>query len=227
LDILHFTLEIQMSMSAKKNYGWAGMVIGVLALVIVPFMIWGERVDEWTGVFLETAHGKPLLVVSVLGGLLASDILFPVPSSIVSTGCGMLLGLTVGALTSLAGMVVSCGIGYWLGRICGRPMAVKMCGEKELDRFEAVSDKFGLWALVIARPVPVLAEVSVLFAGVSKISFSRFMFVTSLSNLGVSLVYAGIGAYADEWNSFLLAFFAGICVPGIIMLLARGRISRR
>ncbi len=194
------------------------MVAGVLALVIVPFMIWGDRVDGWTSVFLESAHGKPMLVMGVLGGLLASDILFPVPSSLVSTGCGMLLGLTVGALTSLVGMIVSCVSGYWLGRICGRPMAVKMCGEKDLDRFEAVSEKFGLWALVIARPVPVLAEVSVLFAGVSRISFSRFMFVTSLSNLGMSVVYAGIGAYAAELNSFLLAFFAGVCLPGLLML---------
>lgn len=203
-----------------KKLGWSVLIVFLFALIIVPFMIWGERVDAWTNTFLETAQGRPVLVAGVLGGLLASDIIFPVPSSIVSTACGLFLGVTLGTLTSLAGMVVSCGLGYWIGRICGRPAAIKLVGEKDIERFERVSRRFGLWALVIARPVPVLAEVSVVFAGLSRMSFGRFMFITALSNLGVSLVYAVIGACAAELNSFLLAFFAGICLPGIVILVA-------
>jgi uncharacterized membrane protein YdjX (TVP38/TMEM64 family) len=206
-----------MRSDGHKRFGWSFLVVSFLALVIVPYVIWGDQIDAWTSGFLETAHGKPGLAAGVLGGLLASDILFPVPSSIVSTACGLFLGVTLGALTSLIGMVISCGLGYWLGRICGRPVAVKLVGERDLKNFEGFSSRYGIWALVLARPVPVLAEVSVLFAGVSRMSFGRFMLATSLSNMGISVGYAAIGAYAADMNSFLIAFMAGICVPGLVM----------
>jgi len=197
------------------------MVGGLLALIIVPFMIWGAKVDAWTESFLEEAGSRPFLVAGVLGGLLGSDILFPIPSSIVSTGCGLLLGFTMGTLTSLAGMTVSCLLGFWLGASGGRPVANILVGGEGLARFQDMSRKYGLWAIVIARPVPVLAEVSVLFAGMGGISFTRFMLISTLSNLGVSMVYAAIGAYSASINSFLMAFLAGISVPGIAMLLLR------
>lgn len=192
-----------------------------MALIIVPFMIWGAKVDAWTESFLEEAGSRPFLVAGVLGGLLGSDILFPVPSSIVSTGCGMLLGFAVGTLTSLAGMTLSCLFGFWLGASGGRSMANKLVGGPELSRFEDMSRKYGAWAIVIARPVPVLAEVSVLFAGMGGMPFRKFMLITTLSNLGVSMVYAVIGAYSASVNSFLMAFLAGISVPGIAMLLLK------
>ena len=215
--------------SEHKRFGWSILLVSVLMLVIVPFCIWGDQVDAWTETFLETAHGRPGVAAGVLGGLLASDILFPIPSSIVSTACGLFLGVTLGALTSLVGMVISCGLGYWLGRICGRPVAVKLVGEKDLTNFEGFSKKYGLWALVLARPVPVLAEVSVLFAGVSRMSFGQFMLITALSNMGISVGYAAIGAYAADMNSFLIAFLAGICVPGVLMggRAAFGRLGTR
>lgn len=205
----------------KHKTGWILLVIGTLALIITPFMIWGDQVDEWTLKFLKSAGSRPFLTASVLGGLLASDILLPIPSSIVSTGCGILLGTAAGTITSLAGMIISCITGYWLGRAFGRPAAIRLVGGKDIEKFEEVSRRFGIWALVIARPVPVLAEVSILFAGISRVPFPRFMLVTSLSNLGISLGYAAIGSLAADLNSFLTAFFAGICLPGLFMLVTR------
>ncbi|MEZ5395647.1 MAG: hypothetical protein R2724_22920 [Bryobacterales bacterium] len=51
----------------------------------------------------------------------------------------------------------------------------------------------------------------------------RFVLLTALSNLAIALVYAAVGAYALEANSFLLAFAGAIVLPGIAMLLFRHR----
>ena len=58
-----------------------------------------------------------------------------------------------------------------------------------------------------------IAETSVVFAGMSKMPLPQFLLIASLSNLGISLAYAGIGAYSLSSNSFLLAFLASIAVP--------------
>ncbi|NQU38933.1 MAG: VTT domain-containing protein [Lentisphaerae bacterium] len=198
---------------------WTLFVALFLALVIVPFMIYGERIDAWTHHFLETAGRHRTFTSAVLGGLLASDILFPIPSSMVSTGAGLTLGLLLGTAVSSIGMIVSCVVGYWLGAVCGRPLATRMVGEGDLVRFEILSRKIGSWAIILARPIPVLAEVSVLFAGISRLSFPRFLLVSTLSNIGISAVYAAIGTYATSANAFLLAFLGAMALPGLGMLV--------
>jgi membrane protein DedA with SNARE-associated domain len=75
--------------------------------------------------------------------------------------------------------------------------------------------------LVLCRPVPVLAEASVILAGVVGAPRRRFLTLTSASNLGIAMVYAAVGAFAMEVQSFLLAFAAALVLPALTMLIAR------
>jgi len=211
--------------SADTCLKWTAITIVILALVIVPFMLWGAAIEEWAALFIEEHRQSPGVVSLTLGGLLASDILMPVPSSIVSTACGVLLGLVRGTLTSLVGMIISCTVGYALALGLGRPFVKRMVGHASMQHFELLDKRFGSWAIILARPVPVLAEVSVLFAGLGRMPFGRFMLLTSLSNLGISAVYAGIGAFAADLNAFLLAVAGSVLLPGIGMLILRNRSS--
>jgi uncharacterized membrane protein YdjX (TVP38/TMEM64 family) len=202
----------------KPGYKWTLLVLGTLAAIIVPFMLFGESIDAWVSDLIEApSHNRPLVAL-VLGGLLGSDILLPIPSSIVSTACGVLLGFGVGTLASTAGMVVSCLIGYVLAAKLGQPFVRKMVGDESMARFEALQARHGIWVVVITRPVPVLAEIAVLSAGLGKISFARFMLLSTLSNLGISAVYAAIGAWSATLNAFLWAVAGSLLLPGIGML---------
>jgi uncharacterized membrane protein YdjX (TVP38/TMEM64 family) len=202
---------------------WIALVVVVLALILVPFAIWGEQVEAWTHHFIESAGDNAGWVMVVLGGLLALDILLPVPSSLVSTACGFLLGFMPGMLTSLAGMIISNALGFTMGAQLGRPFAHKLVGKAELQRLEQLSQQLGDWAIIVARPVPVLAEASVLFAGMGRMSMPRFMILSGLASLGISLVYAAVGAFSATEGSFLLAFAGAILVPGLAMLVFRKR----
>ncbi len=202
---------------------WIVLVVIILALILVPFALWGEQIEGWTHAFIAAAQDRPGLVVVVLGGLLAFDIILPVPSSLASTTCGFLLGFIPGTLTSFVGMVISSVLGFTLGERLGRPFASKLVGADELQRLESLSRQFGDWAIIVARPVPVLAEASVLFAGMGRMSMLRFMLLSSLANLGISLVYAAVGAFSATEGSFLLAFAGAIIVPGLAMFLFRER----
>jgi len=205
---------------------WLLIVGVVLAVILVPFILFGEEVEEWTEGFRDSAANRPLLAATVLGGLLATDIIFPVPSSLASTAAGLLLGFTVGLLTSMVGMTVSCVAGFWIGRGCRQPVVARFMGDGELERLNGLSDRFGSWAIVISRPVPVLAEASTVFAGMSGMTARRFLLLTALSNLGISAVYAAAGAFSAEVNSFLIAFAFSMLVPGVAMFMG-GRIVAR
>jgi membrane protein DedA with SNARE-associated domain len=74
---------------------------------------------------------------------------------------------------------------------------------------------------VVARPIPVLAEASVLFAGMSRMPLNRFIMLSTLSNRSISMVYAAIGAMSATVNSFLLAMAGSILVPWLAMIASK------
>ena len=208
------------------TWRWVWLAGLVLCAIIVPFILFGAQLDAWTGRFLEQAAGHRLPAALVLGGLLATDILLPVPSSIVSTACGVLLGFAPGTLVSAAGMTVSCLAGYGLGAVFGRPLAVRMVGAQGLAEAQRLNRRWGEWMIIATRPVPVLAEAGVLFVATVRMPFGRFLLLSTLSNLAISLVYAAVGAYAADIHTFLPACLASIGVPGLTMLLFRRELQR-
>ena len=196
----------------------------LLAAILIPFLLFEEPISAWTQtqVFLmqEESHW---FAGAILGGLLASDLVLPIPSSVLSTAAGYLLGLWAGSFVTWAGMTSGCLIGYGLGATAGRKLTRRFVGDDELERVSLARNRFGDWMIVIFRAVPVLAEASVLLAGVAQMPFRRFLLLAALSNLGIAVGYAAVGAYALEIESFLLAFGGAIILPGIAMLVARLR----
>ena len=196
-----------------------GLVCGVLTLILVPFFLFDTQLTGWTTAFIENSHGKMGEIAVILSALLAADILLPVPSSLVSTAAGYLTGLVPGFGISFTGMTAGCVLGYWLGGATSIPL--RRLDSETTDRLSRFFNRHGMWAIAIARAVPVLAEASVLFAGMSRMNFSKFIVISSLSNLGISLVYASIGAYALSANSFLIAFGGSMLIPLVAMGVKR------
>lgn len=200
---------------------WLFLCTGVFLAILVPFGLFEDQIETWTDSFLQSASHQTGLVAVVLSSLLAADILIPTPSSVVSTAAGFFLGFVGGTIASLTGMTVSCIVGYWIGAKFGRPVANRVVGNNELKRLENMSHRFGDWVIVVSRPVPMLAEASVLFAGISRMPLYRFLLLSTLSNLGISAAYAAVGAFSATVNSFLLAFAGAILVPLVAMLATR------
>ena len=67
----------------------------------------------------------------------------------------------------------------------------------------------------------VLAEASVVFAGIVRTPFVRFAALTAISNLGIALGYAAFGAFSMRLDSFLVAFLGALLLPGIALGISR------
>lgn len=193
----------------------------LLALILVPFFLWEDAILRWANAFTGTP-GNAAFVAAAIGGLLAADIVLPVPSSLVSTAAGALLGFLPGALVSWLGMTAGSLVGYALGQ---RASAGRWLPDSDRARLERARTRFGDWIVILFRPVPVLAEASAVFAGVAAMPWSRFLLLAALSNLGISLVYAATGAFAASRESFLAAFAGAIVLPGLAVIILK-RIGR-
>ncbi len=200
----------------------AAWVAGVALAIILPFFFVGPQINAWVQTVIEQAGRNRPLAGCLLAGLLATDILVPVPSSLVSTACGMALGFWGGALASFAGMSITTAAGYLMGRYVATPVG-RMIGADEFTMLEAFHRRHGVWLLLALRPVPVLAEASVVFSGVSRLSAARVAAVTALGNAAVSAVYAAIGVWGTCSDSFIPAFLVTVALSGVMMAVLRKR----
>ena len=198
---------------------WIVLIGLMFALIIIPFILF-EKQFEALGTWLAEGHASGGLAASIIVALLALDVFLPVPSSIVSTGAGVLLGFWRGVAVIWIGMTIGCVIGYAFGAKAAGA-ARRLVGDDGLARANQIMERHGNWALVVSRPIPVLAESSVVFAGIVRSPVRPFVWMTTLSNLGIALAYTAVGAFSMQMQSFLLTFLAALALPGIAMLLGK------
>ena len=204
---------------------WAVLWIVLIGLVLLPFLLFAEQFNAFAAQLTRGGYARWLVAVGVFG-LLALDVLLPVPSSIVSTAAGLLLGFVAGALTVWTGMMAGCALGYAVGAR-GSAAARQLVGDAGLARAANLVRRYGDVTIVLCRPIPVLAEASVVFAGLTHAPVTRFARLTALSNLGIALGYTAFGAYSLRLNSFLVAFLGAVILPALFILISRLTFARR
>jgi len=164
----------------------------VLTLILLPFILWEERISAISlGLLDQAPHRAGLAGLSV--SLLAADVLLPIPSSLVAAGTVGLLGSVQGGVTVTVGMTVAAWLGYALGRWGGEPLAARIAGASELSRARDMMRRHGSWVLLVCRGVPVVAEASTLLAGATRLGTWRFGLVTGLGNAAIAGAYAIVG----------------------------------
>lgn len=192
----------------------------VATVIIIPFCIWGGAIDAWFDGQMKLASDHRIRTALLLFCLLATDIVLPVPSSLASTCCGLTLGFTAGFLISFMAMTVSAVLGYLLGRFCSG-YAAKLIGARDQEVLENFAQNGGKRLLLLLRPVPVLAEASVLFSGLARQPIKRAAGEVLLGNVIVSAVYAAVGAWGKSADSMLPAFAATVAVSGICLFVGK------
>jgi uncharacterized membrane protein YdjX (TVP38/TMEM64 family) len=155
------------------------VIIHALLLPLIPFVIIGELPgDQW----LSATDADAFTFGMTGAGLLASDILLPIPSSIIGTLLGARLGAVVGFLWAFAGLMTGSLIGYVVGRLA-------------LARLNAdLPSTPTLFLLVVSRPVPVLAEALALTAGATRVRILPFLGACAVGNVFYAAVLAANGA---------------------------------
>jgi uncharacterized membrane protein YdjX (TVP38/TMEM64 family) len=161
-------------------------------------------------------------ILAATGGvsLLVADVLLPVPSSLVMVAHGALFGVMVGTLLSLAGSLGAGLFGFWLGKRGGRVLE-RVMSQAERERADRLLKRWGALAIVLTRPVPILAETVAIMAGASSMSLTRVVLAVAAGSLPPALVYALAGAAAATFQSAALIFVFVILAAGFFWMMSR------
>ncbi|MGI9326386.1 MAG: TVP38/TMEM64 family protein [Pseudomonadales bacterium] len=206
---------------------WLAVVIVLITTIGVPVALFEQESDALVSQVVAWSGDRPLVMALVLVVALTSDVLFPVPNGIVNTAAGSLFGWATGALVIWVGLTLGCLLGYGVGKLAGKPLAKRFVGEKDLQAAHDYAERLGAVALVLTRTVPMIGDVATISAGITTYPFRRYLLVTGLANVGVAVVFAGIGSAASDSGSALLAFFGAIILPALAwfgyQLFSKGR----
>lgn len=154
--------------------------------------------------------------------LLPLYIVLPVPSSLVMTANGALFGLWGGAVLSEAGTFTSSLLAYAVG---SRLQGVLGQGVPEADAAHAreMLTRWGIAAVALSRPLPLLAETPAIVAGAARMDPTRFAVGGLLGSVPIALVYAAIGASAVKGTPLLplLALYLAVAFASVVIGRAR------
>lgn len=186
----------------------------VLAVPLIPFIAIGELPG------MEWIEGNHTILTFLYGaGLLSADIVLPLPSSIIAVFLGAKLGLVLGTLSNFLGLMLGSLIGYGLGWYIGRPVLDKMVSHQHQEIYAKMENQLSYWALGITRSIPILAEASVLAAGVAGLNIRKTLPMLFAANLGLAILYSAFGYFGTQQSSPLLLFAGGIIVPACGILI--------
>lgn len=153
--------------------------------------------------------------------ILSSDIVLPVPSSIVMYTNGIVLGFIEGTLLSMVSVVVSSTIGYYLGRFTS-----KIRDDKQKEKAEAILQKYGSIGIILTRGIPILSESICFTAGYNRLDVKFFSIVNVIGYLPVCMLYAYFGSIGQSTNMFLLSFGISLLVSFILWLVGHKMIAQ-
>lgn len=163
--------------------------------------------------------------VAVGVGLLLVDVVLPVPSSVVMVANGAILGVVLGTVLSLVGSTGAAMVGFLIGRR-GGGLLRRIVSPGEIDRANRLLDRWGLLAIVVTRPIPLLAETMAIIAGTSRLGWRPVLGAVVAGAIPASLLYAVTGALASGFASGAIVFVVVLLMAGLFWVVGNA-VGRR
>jgi uncharacterized membrane protein YdjX (TVP38/TMEM64 family) len=176
------------------------LVLALAFLVAIPFALWGGAVEQELSIdgvvaWLRAQDGWGWAIGI---GLIASDIVLPVPSTGVMAALGVVYGPVLGGAISAAGSMVAGMAGYWLCRALGPRVALQVAGETGFGQAQRLFQRWGIWLVALSRWIPVLPETVAFLAGFSRMPFARFALALAAGALPLGFLFATAGHLGAE-----------------------------
>ena len=187
------------------------LTAAAVAVPLVPWLLWGARLDHAVAEWLDPPPPAPVLAAAEIG-VLAADILLPVPSSLVTTLGGASLGLAAGTACGWLGMTLGSLAGWLLGRIAGH-RGLAAVDRSTREAIETRERRFGPLVVVLTRPLPILAEAAALLAGATGMPWSTFLAAAAPANLAIAFAWSLAGSLGRDADSFQWVAIAALAVP--------------
>jgi len=192
----------------------SGLILGVWG-------VWGGGMEERFSLegsvaYMEQSGAHAWLVGWVL---LVSDVILPVPGTVVMSALGYIYGALLGGLLAAAGSILAGLTAYGICRLMGERGARWILGDKDYRRGHDWFEGGGGWLVCLSRALPILPEVVACTAGLVGMSFRRFLISLVCGSLPMGFVFAAIGSAGHDKPG--LAMGLSLLVPAVLWGIAR------
>jgi len=205
-----FTGELSIPM---KGILWPFLLTAFTITAV--FVIFNDLEVQFQGVLLGfQERSSEYVLYSIL--ILSSDIILPVPSSIVMYLNGSVLGIYLGFVTSYIAVTISAVVGYFLGSFVS--YGISKHSNAKAKRFV---ERFGFFAIIISRGIPVLSESVCIVCGYNQYNFKLYLILNLLGYIPICLIYAYFGNIGADEGHFLLSFASAIVISAMLWFFGK------
>jgi uncharacterized membrane protein YdjX (TVP38/TMEM64 family) len=164
-----------------------------------------------------------------LGIMVLQGILAPIPAFVVTFANGLAFGAFAGWLISLAGHAFASSVCFAVARRLGRRRVESLVTKRGLGAADRWLERWGPQAVFLTRLVPGISFDGISYAaGLTSISFKRFLVATTLGVIPETLLFAYLGHSAHEHAPLVIGVSFAVCSVGLVaaVLLGRSRKGR-
>ena len=182
-----------------------------------------RELSHWLIGYADSEWALAVLAVTAF----TESIFFPIPPDALLIGMSLiqpkmaLLFAAVATVASVAGAVA----GRWLGKRFGRPVLDRFVSSDKVEKVEAMFNRYGVWAILVAAITPIPYKVFAITAGVLNMPQVPFI-IASLIGRGARMLTVGalIFLFGDAIQGFLEERFelamiiSGVALVGAAVL---------
>lgn len=192
------------------------IALGVIAVAItIVYLVFGSFEDTMFSV-LEGFKSNPVQYSIWSLSILASDIVLPVPSSIIMYLNGVVLGVVSGAGISFVSLMITAVIGYMLGAFI--PTQLRNLPDERVNQLLA---RYGAPIIIITRGIPILSESICIVCGYNRLPFKWYLLLNAAGYLPMCIIYAYFGFLGKNQSAFVPGLVGVLFISGLFWIFSR------
>jgi len=180
------------------------IAIAVISAVLLVFPVYIYRILLF---FIELFQSGGLIFFFI--AMIVQALALPIPSEFILMCGGAAFGFLQACVVGLTGSVVASAICFYISRIGGRPLALKLVGERGVEFADNWFNRWGKWAVLLGRMAPVIPFDPISYgAGLTSMKFKDFVVPTSIGMLPRAFFYVLLGSYFGGTLSDLMQYYS-------------------
>lgn len=220
---LDIRIMITLFLAFLAGITWAFAPEGLI-LYYCKILMSGD-VETLKSLVLSTGIWGPATIIFLL---VVQAVIPPIPAFVIIIVSFWIYGSVLGMVYSFVGSQLGAIATFWIARRLGRPFVIRLIGEKQLNQVDYFFDRYGVYAIFLARIVPILSVDAITYAaGASSLSFRKFMVATSCGQIPALMIFALMGKQAESFLEFVGYLIIGGAVLCCIGYLLKRRMDRR
>jgi uncharacterized membrane protein YdjX (TVP38/TMEM64 family) len=195
----------------KKALNWKHIPVILASIFLFLFIVFEVSglitLEKITSLVMESGSFAAAMIIFFL----IIDLILPMPFTVLMTFSGAFYGIFTGTLINITGSFLASLAGFAVARKLGKTrLFIDKTEKRSMDEWFI---KWGEGILILSKMIPIMSGTMACFAGLIRISGRKFVILSLLGIIPVSVYYAHFGSTSQNFSEWMAPLFFGIAVP--------------